>query len=448
MSDHLAFTCTMRRVLCHFCCKEFSGEEMEDHAGACNQEPIYCETKCGSKILRGRMSSHKAKDCVKRLIKCEYCQKDFIADTIPLHQNTCLQKQQQQQQLQPLKVSLSPCRRSSLDELNNNNITSCDISNQNQISCFFRDAGCKFRGTQTHLDHHLDSNNSSHLLLMVQHAEKQKQQIEMLKKTITKLSTNYSGTLLWKITNWEKRMSEAKRNESLELVSPAFYTSQYGYKLQVSIFLNGNGPGESTHMSVFIKILPGEYDALLKWPFNQKVTFTLFEQSTEHDNVQGGIAESFIPDPMWKNFQTPSESAQDLGFGFPCFVSHDTLARRPFVRNDTVFLRVKCEPNKIVAVWSEKTSDELQRRRSSSHVRSHKLFKTQLLHKKISFIFWEKLLDIFLEMQGGRKLSFLVFRQTHVLRFKVSLYPTFSLNRIAPKAWYSARNEFEIEEKL
>lgn len=349
MSDHLAFTCTMRRVLCHFCCKEFSGEEMEEHAGACNQEPIYCETKCGSKILRGRMSSHKAKDCVKRLIKCEFCQKDFIADTIPLHQNTCLQKQQQQQ-LQPLKVSLSPCRRSSLDELNNNNTISCDISNQNQISCFFRDAGCKFRGTQTHLDHHLDSNNSSHLLLMVQHAEKQKQQIEMLKKTITKLSTNYSGTLLWKITNWEKRMSEAKRNESLELVSPAFYTSQYGYKLQVSIFLNGNGPGESTHMSVFIKILPGDYDALLKWPFNQKVTFTLFEQSTEHDNVQGGIAESFIPDPMWKNFQTPSESTQDLGFGFPCFVSHDTLARRPFVRNDTVFLRVKCEPNKIVAV--------------------------------------------------------------------------------------------------
>lgn len=347
MSDHLAFTCTMRRVLCHFCCKEFSGEEMEEHAGACNQEPIYCETKCGSKILRGRMSSHKAKDCSKRLLKCEFCQKDFIADTIPLHQNTCVQKHQQQQ---PLKVSLSPIRRSSLDEMNNNNINSI-VSNQNQISCFFRDAGCKFKATtQTHLDHHLESNNSSHLLLMVQHAEKQKQQIEMMRKTITKLSTNYSGTLLWKITNWEKRMSEAKRAESLELVSPAFYTSQYGYKLQVSIFLNGNGPGEASHMSVFIKILPGEYDALLKWPFNQKVTFTLFEQSSEYDNVQGGIAESFIPDPAWKNFQTPSETTQDLGFGFPCFVSHETLARRPFVRNDTVFLRVKCEPNKTVAV--------------------------------------------------------------------------------------------------
>lgn len=349
MSDHLAYTCTMRRVLCHFCCKEFSGEEMEEHNGACNQEPIYCETKCGSKILRGRMSMHKTKDCIKRLIKCEFCQKDFIADTIPLHQNTCLQRHQQQ--LQPLKVSLSPVRRSSLDEMNNNNNNvTLSHSNQNQISCFFRDAGCKFKGTQVSLDQHLESNNSSHLLLMVQHAEKQKQQIEMLKKTITKLSTNYSGTLLWKITNWEKRMSDAKRNENVELISPAFYTSQYGYKLQVSVFLNGNGPGESTHMSVFIKILPGEYDALLKWPFNQKVTFTLFEQSLEHDNVQGGIAESFIPDPAWKNFQTPSNTAQDLGFGFPCFVSHETMSRRPFVRNDTVFLRIKCEPNKTIAV--------------------------------------------------------------------------------------------------
>lgn len=320
IQDHLAYTCSLRRVMCHFCCKEFSGQEMEDHAGVCNEEPIYCETKCGSKILRGRMAAHKNKDCTKRLMKCENCCKDFVADTMPLHQNTCIS-------------TLSPSRVSP-------NIT----------QCFFKDAGCKFKGTQTLLDLHLDSNNSSHLLLMVQLAEKQKQQIEMLKKTITKLSTNFSGTLLWKITNWEARMNEAKRKESLELISPTFYTSQYGYKLQVSVFPFGNGPGLDTHMSVFIKILPGEYDALLKWPFDQKVTFTLFEQSLEHDNVQGGIAENFIPDPTWKNFQKPSESVGELGFGFPCFVSHETLARRPFVRNDTVFLRVKCEPNKTIAV--------------------------------------------------------------------------------------------------
>jgi MATH domain. len=83
-----------------------------------------------------------------------------------------------------------------------------------------------------------------------------------------------SGTLIWKITDYS-----LKCQESIELLSPSFYTSQFGYKLQVSLFLNGNGAGEGTHVSVYIKLLPGEYDALLKWPFSHSVSFTLFDQS-------------------------------------------------------------------------------------------------------------------------------------------------------------------------
>lgn len=65
----------------------------------------------------------------------------------------------------------------------------------------------------------------------------------------------------------------------MELISPPFYTSQFGYKLQASLFLNGNGTGENSHVSIYIKILPGDYDALLRWPFAHSVAFTLFDQS-------------------------------------------------------------------------------------------------------------------------------------------------------------------------
>lgn len=116
------------------------------------------------------------------------------------------------------------------------------------------------------------------------------------------------------------------------------------------MFLNGNGPGENSHVSVYIKILPGEYDALLKWPFSHSVTFTLFEQSVSGAGSQGGIAESFVPDPSWENFQRPSNEPDSLGFGFPRFISHELLTRRPFVKEDTVFLRIKVDPSKIVAV--------------------------------------------------------------------------------------------------
>jgi hypothetical protein len=42
-----------------------------------------------------------------------------------------------------------------------------------------------------------------------------------------------AGTLIWKISDYTSKLNEAKTKEGMELVSPPFYTSQYGYKLQV-----------------------------------------------------------------------------------------------------------------------------------------------------------------------------------------------------------------------
>ena len=53
----------------------------------------------------------------------------------------------------------------------------------------------------------------------------------------------------------------------MELVSVPFYTSRNGYRMQASLFLDGNGNGEGSHISAYIKLLPGEYDAILRWPF-------------------------------------------------------------------------------------------------------------------------------------------------------------------------------------
>lgn len=51
----------------------------------------------------------------------------------------------------------------------------------------------------------------------------------------------------------------------------AFYTSRYGYKMCLRIYLNGDGTGRGTHLSLFFVVMRGPHDALLRWPFNQKV---------------------------------------------------------------------------------------------------------------------------------------------------------------------------------
>lgn len=91
------------------------------------------------------------------------------------------------------------------------------------------------QGNRFSLDKHLEESAKMHLSLMCSVVTKQQHQITSLKSAIGKLSLNYTGTLIWKVSDYTAKMSEAKVKEGMELVSPPFYTSQYGYKLQVIV---------------------------------------------------------------------------------------------------------------------------------------------------------------------------------------------------------------------
>lgn len=58
---------------------------------------------------------------------------------------------------------------------------------------------------------------------------------------------------------------------TLCILPPAFYSSKYGYKMCLRLYLNGDGTGRGTHLSLFFVVMRGKCDALLKWPFSQKV---------------------------------------------------------------------------------------------------------------------------------------------------------------------------------
>lgn len=83
------------------------------------------------------------------------------------------------------------------------------------------------------MEKHLEESSQQHLALVCTVVTKQQHQITSLKSALSRLSLNYSGTLIWKISDFSEKMNEAKNKEGMELVSPPFYTSQYGYKLQV-----------------------------------------------------------------------------------------------------------------------------------------------------------------------------------------------------------------------
>lgn len=187
-----------------------------------------------------------------------------------------------------------------------------------------------------------------HLSLLTDICLKQRQQISCLKTAVQSIASNTDGTMLFRITDFTSKLAEAKADGTNEIRSQPFYTSKYGYKLSASVFPNGNGSGEGSQMSVYIRLIPGEYDSLLEWPFMQTISFTLFDQSSCPEK-RADITESFLAEPGWKHFQRPrKEDCDNLGFGFPTFVSHSTLKRRCYIKDDTVFIRVQVHPPKYI----------------------------------------------------------------------------------------------------
>ncbi|CAB4022541.1 TNF receptor-associated factor 4, partial [Paramuricea clavata] len=151
------------------------------------------------------------------------------------------------------------------------------------------------------------------------------------------------GRFLWKISNYTQLCQQsATRKEKEKLCSPPFYTGEYGYKLRAEAFLNGLGQGKGSHLSLYVVILKGDHDAILQWPFKQKVDFVLVDQDNEPNNRQNKVWRLQC-DRNSDYFQRPNKM-KSLGFGCPKFVSLETLATRNYIKDNTIFIRIDVEP--------------------------------------------------------------------------------------------------------
>ncbi|NXH03252.1 TRAF1 factor, partial [Loxia leucoptera] len=146
---------------------------------------------------------------------------------------------------------------------------------------------------------------------------------------------SYDGIFLWKITEVGRKLQDSVTGRTVSLYSPAFYTAKYGYKVCLRVYLNGDGTGKGTHMSLFFVVMKGDYDALLPWPFRHKVTFMLLDQNNrEH------IIDAFRPDLTSASFQRPVNE-MNVASGCPLFLPLAKLQspKHAYVREDTLFLK-------------------------------------------------------------------------------------------------------------
>lgn len=127
------------------------------------------------------------------------------------------------------------------------------------------------------------------------------------------------------------------------------------------LYLNGDGTGRGTHLSLFFVVMRGKCDALLKWPFSQKVDGRPC-RTTTHDyteqpltpllplslqvtlmlldqNNREHIIDAFRPDVTSSSFQRPI-SEMNIASGCPLFCPLAKLAgKSPYLKDDTIFIK-------------------------------------------------------------------------------------------------------------
>lgn len=148
-------------------------------------------------------------------------------------------------------------------------------------------------------------------------------------------TASYNGVLMWKIRDYSRRKQDAKSGRTISLYSQPFYTGRFGYKMCARVYLNGDGVGKATHLSLFFVVQRGEYDALLPWPFKQKVSLMLLDQDTGTRH----LVDSFRPDISSSSFKRPT-SEMNVASGCPLFVSHSVLETPTFLQDDTIYIKV------------------------------------------------------------------------------------------------------------
>ena len=146
-----------------------------------------------------------------------------------------------------------------------------------------------------------------------------------------------NGTIIWKVDDVARRREDEKYNEIEFLFSPTILMSS-GYQACLRLYLNGNGEDKGTHLSLYFVIKKGQHDDDLQWPFRQKVTLCLLNQS--NTNPEEDIRKCFLPPEECDSFQKPEEEFNN-GYGFSQFIELEAVFdSNKYVVDDVMYFMV------------------------------------------------------------------------------------------------------------
>ncbi|KAG5834180.1 hypothetical protein ANANG_G00258710 [Anguilla anguilla] len=379
---HSERECPERTLNCKYCKEPFHFKSIKAHDEICPKYPMICEGCAKKKIPREKYVDH-IKICSKFRTPCRFhvvgCDMLVEKEKIHDHERTCsyehlnlllhyimglkvnleslqpqglelagLKVQDLHQSLRDLEVKLGQLN----TQLHGEKTKVAELSRRCQDlelkTGTFENIVCVLNREVERSHTTLEANGRQHRLDLDK-VETLSNKVRQLERTVglkdlsiaemegrmrEMSATTFDGVFVWRISDFTKKRQDAVAGRAPAMFSPAFYTNKYGYKMCLRIYLNGDGTGRGTHLSLFFVVMRGVSDALLKWPFNQKVTLMLLDQSNrEH------IIDAFRPDVTSSSFQRPV-SEMNIASGCPLFCPLAKLdSKNSYIRDDAIFIK-------------------------------------------------------------------------------------------------------------
>ncbi|XP_028318760.1 TNF receptor-associated factor 2 [Gouania willdenowi] len=362
---HYERECEERTLNCKYCKVTFTFKDIKAHDEICQKFPLQCKNCGKKKIAREKMNDHN-KSCAKSKSACPYSEVGckYVVENGKFTDHEHNSTMEHLRLLLPMVLSMGGTRTETpsvgewqedsglglyrAPEEGGGALASTQTINLDKKVTALENIVCVLnreveRSSVTieafSHQHRLDQDKIENLSNKVRQLERtlamRDLQLSETEQVVRELQfCTFDGVFVWKISDFARRRQDAVGGRAPAMFSPAFYSSKYGYKMCLRLYLNGDGTGRGTHLSLFFVVMRGKCDALLKWPFGQKVTLMLLDQNNrEH------IIDAFRPDVTSTSFQRPI-SEMNIASGCPLFCPLAKLAgKSPYLRDDTIFIK-------------------------------------------------------------------------------------------------------------
>ena len=163
----------------------------------------------------------------------------------------------------------------------------------------------------------------------------------------------YSTALLHKTPSWQDPLTTtqsvceftltefSKRKQfNNRYYSPPFYTHPQGYKLCLTVYVNGNHSGKGTHVAIYATLMKGEHDQRLRWPLIGELIIEVlnWREDKGHHSIK-------LPIDPSDGYVRVTQDVYGKSIGYHEFISHSSLPYNPitnteYLQDDCLRLRV------------------------------------------------------------------------------------------------------------